>query len=86
MESTWTVAMDMGEPFNSSAWELCPTITPDGRYFFFTSNRKLHKPYSDSPLTYEDKLKILNSPGNGLGDIYWVDAKALDDLKPKELK
>jgi hypothetical protein len=37
-------------------------------------------------LTYERKLKILNSPGSGSADIYWVDAKILEDLKPEELK
>ena len=83
---TWTKAKNMGEKINSSAHEYCPTISPDGKYFFFTSNRTIHKNYSETPLTYEEKLRILNSPGNGQGDIYWVDAKIIEQLKPKELK
>ncbi len=85
-DGSWTKAKKMDEPINSSAWELCPTITPDGKYFFFTSYRSLHKSYSEEPLTYEDKIRILNSPGNGLGDIYWVDAKIIEQHKPDELK
>ena len=60
-------------------------ISPDGEYFFFTSYRSLHKPYSEEPLTYEDKIRILNSPGNGEGDIYWVDAKIIEQHKPDDL-
>jgi hypothetical protein len=37
-------------------------------------------------LTYERKLKILNSPGNGSSDIYWVNAKIITELKPDGLK
>jgi hypothetical protein len=65
--------------------ERIAAFTPDGKYFFFTSNRILHKSYSEIPLTYEKKLKIMNSPGNGSADIYWVDAKIIEDLKPKRL-
>ncbi len=56
-----------GQVFNSgilnteeSDW--CPTVSPDGKYLFFTRN------------------------STGYGDIYWVDAKIIEDLKPKELK
>lgn len=83
---SWTKAINMGEKINSSGWEFCPTVSPDGRYFFFTSNRTLYEPYSEIPLTYERKLEILNSPGNGSSDIYWVDAKIIEDLKPDEIK
>jgi Tol biopolymer transport system component len=82
---SWTNAKNMGEPINSTASEICPSISPDGKYFFFTSYRTTHKNYSEIPLTYEEKIRILNSPGNGLGDIYWVDAKVIENLKPKNL-
>jgi hypothetical protein len=85
-DASWTKAKNMGEPINSSASELCPSVSPDGKYFFFTSYRSIHKPYSDVPLTYEEKIRILNSYGNGQGDIYWVDAKVIDNLKPDDLK
>ncbi len=51
-----------------------------------TGYRGLHKSFSEMPLTYEDKIRILNSPGNGVGDIYWVDAKIIEQFKPDDLK
>ena len=80
-DGNWTQAENMGEKINSSGSEFCPTVSPDGRYFFFTSNRTSFELYSDIPLTYERKLKILNSPGNGSADIYWVDARIIEELK-----
>jgi hypothetical protein len=53
---------------------------------FFSSDRNTHKSYSETPLTYEEKIEILSRPGNGSSDIYWVSAKVIEDLKPKELK
>jgi len=85
-DGSWTKAKNMGKPINSSASEICPSVSPDGKYFFFTSYRTIHKNYSKIPLTYEEKISILNSPGNGQGDIYWVNAKIIEELKPEELK
>ena len=85
-DGSWTKGKNMGADINSSATEYCPTVSPDGKYFFFTSNRKAYKSYSETPLTYEEKIRILNSHGNGLGDIYWVDARIIEELKPDELK
>ena len=36
-------------------------------------------------MTYEDKIKQLDNPQR-VGGIYWVDAKIIEELKPKELK
>ncbi|MGD9346116.1 MAG: hypothetical protein PVH84_09660 [Candidatus Aminicenantes bacterium] len=85
-DGTWTRAENMGGKINSNGSEFCPTVSPDGRYFFFTSNRTIYEPYSDIPLTYGRKLKILNSPGNGSSDIYWIDAKTIEEFKLGALK
>jgi hypothetical protein len=85
-DGSWTEGKNMGSDINSSATEYCPTVSPDGRYFFFTSNRRMYTPYSETPLSYKKKLEILGSPGNGFGDIYWVDARVIEELKPDELK
>jgi Tol biopolymer transport system component len=84
-DGTWTKAINMGDRINSKDWELCPTVSPDGKYLFFTSTRRIYKSYSEIPLSYERKLEILNSPGNGSEDIYWVDAKIIEELKPDEV-
>ncbi|MBN1272836.1 MAG: PD40 domain-containing protein [Candidatus Aminicenantes bacterium] len=85
-DGSWSKAKNMGENINSAGIDLCPSISPDGKYFFFSSDRNDHKSYSRMPLTYEQKIEILSSPGNGLSDIYWVDAKIIERIKPEELK
>jgi len=85
-DDNWTKPVNMGENINSDTDEYCPTVSPDGKYFFFLSFRKTYKNYSEKPLTYDEKIEILNSPGNGNGDIYWVSAKIIDDLKPDKIK
>ncbi len=85
-DGSWTKAVNMGDKINSITIEIHPFVTPDGKYLFFCSNRTTHRPYSEVPITYEEKLNILNSPGNGSEDIYWVDARIIDELKPNDLK
>jgi len=85
-DGSWTKAKNMGEKINSAGIDLCPSVSPDGKYLFFSSNRNNHKSYSETPLTVEKKIEILSSPGNGSSDIYWVDASIINDLKPEELK
>jgi hypothetical protein len=36
---SWTVLKNMGKGINSTATEYCPMLSPDGKYFFFTSSR-----------------------------------------------
>jgi len=61
-DDLWTQPVNMGKKVNSSYQEYIPSVTIDGKYFFFTSNK------------------------SGNRDIYWVDAKIIEDLKPDELK
>ncbi len=35
---TWSVPENMGERINSAGYEYCPTLSPDGKYLFFTRN------------------------------------------------
>ncbi len=37
--NTWTVPVNMGKPVNSAKWETQPSVTPDGKTLYFTSNR-----------------------------------------------
>ncbi len=59
-DGSWSEAKSLGGVINSAEYELCPYVTDDGKYFFFTSYR------------------------NGQGDIFWVDAKILEEYKPQE--
>lgn len=61
-DGNWTKPVNMGDKINSSYSEYIPYVTPDGKYFFFTTNK------------------------SGNRDIYWVDARIIEELKPNELK
>ena len=38
----WTDAMNMGEIINTDKHELCPFVTADGKYLFYTSNQDIY--------------------------------------------
>jgi len=62
---------------NSSTSMSCPDRAAWGM-------RVVRYPYS--PLTSDDHVKMHNSPDNGLSNIWWVEAKIIEDLWPQELK
>jgi len=83
----WIKPVNMGANVNASySGEGCPMVSPDGKYLFFSGMKINYRKFTDKPVSYKNKMRILNNPGNGSEDIFWVDAKIIEDLKPKELK
>ncbi len=82
----WAEAKNMGDKINTPGSEYCAMITPDGKYLFFTGARRKGIIIPEKPLTYKDFRKIHNTHKNGFSNIYWVDAKIIEKLKPKEIK
>ena len=80
-DGTWTKSRNMGSQINTVYREVDPVISPEGKYLFFRSNRRIHKPYAESPLKYNEFIEILDNPGNGEADIYWVSTKIIEELK-----
>jgi Tol biopolymer transport system component len=78
----WTKATNLGDKINSSGSEYSPKLSPDGRYFFWTSTRGFGASPQPKRLIYTELLQKLRSPRNGLGDIYQIDIDALN-LKPE---
>jgi Tol biopolymer transport system component len=35
-DGTWSEAKNLGKTFNTSGYDFCPIVSPDGKYFFFT--------------------------------------------------
>jgi Tol biopolymer transport system component len=74
---TWSKARHLDAPINSPAWDYCPIVSPDGRYFFFSSYRG----FADSlPLglgSYRSLMDQMHGVRNGLGNVYRVDINAL---------
>jgi hypothetical protein len=70
-DGAWTEPSNLGSKINSAAKDRFPHVSLDGKYFFFNSNR----------------VSILNAKPipDGPGNVYWVDAGFIKELKPKGL-
>lgn len=77
-DGKWTDPVNLGDKINSPANEYSPAISPDGKYFFWTSARGFGANPLEKRLNYGELMKKLESPGNGLGDVYQIDLHALD--------
>jgi hypothetical protein len=78
----WSDAINLGDAINTPAREYCPVMSPDGRYFFFTSKRT-----SDSSAgpratsTAEQWTARYDAIENGLGNVYWLRSEFLARLR-----
>ena len=75
----WSEPRNLGSGTNPS--DYCPTISPDGRFFFFTGTRTRFETGAGE-LSYASLLAGLPKPQNGNDDIYWVDAEFISRLRP----
>lgn len=41
-DGSWSKAANMGDKINTEGHELCPFVTADGKYLFFTSNQDIY--------------------------------------------
>jgi hypothetical protein len=71
-DGSWTRPKNMGPRINTSAKEAFPFVSFDGKYLFFMSNR----------VSELNEAPIPDGPGN----VYWLDAGIIEDLKAKERK
>jgi len=76
-DGAWTKPANLGDKINSSGNEYSPAISPDGKYFFWTSTRGFADKPLEKRLNYQELMKKLRSPRNGLGDIYQIDIGVL---------
>jgi hypothetical protein len=69
----WGEAQNLGSVVNSSASEQSPSLCPERKFLFFTSDRRIEQP-AQSRLTYTHLKRVMLGPGNGYNDIYFVGA------------
>jgi hypothetical protein len=84
-DGSWLPLKNMGERINSEWGENCQILSPCGKYLFYTS-RRVGRLSDATPLTYETIKKAWTEPQNGNGDIYWVDARIIEEFRPEKLK
>ena len=70
-DGNWSTPINMGSIVNTKYKEAFPFVSFDGKYLFFMSNRP-------SELN-EDPIP------DGPGNVYWIDAKIIDELKRQSL-
>jgi len=76
-DGAWSKPANLGDQINSSGNEYSPAISPDGKYFFWTSTRGFADKPLEKRLDYAELITKLRGPQNGLGDIYQIDLSAL---------
>jgi Tol biopolymer transport system component len=74
----WSKPVNLGNKINSIGVDSAPRISPDGKYFFWTSTRGYgSEDQHVKKFNYAELSKKLQSAGNSLGDIYRIDLNAL---------
>jgi Tol biopolymer transport system component len=82
-DGEWMPARNIGPEINSTAFDYCPVLSPDGRYLFFSSYRAAVMSSPNARRTLSELAALFSRPRNGLGDIYWVDASVIERLRPR---
>jgi len=41
-DGTWNEAKNLGKAFNTSGYDFCPMVSPNGKYFFFARNGEIY--------------------------------------------
>jgi len=69
----WTKGKNLGKKVNSIHMEQCPMVSSDGQFLFFTSFKDSQPYIFEKPISTKEYLKLLDSPLNGLGNIFCAD-------------
>lgn len=83
-DNSWSRPRHLGPDINSSTADMCPTVSPDGKYLFFSSSRVSEDYDPRQILTYEQLQENSRHPGNKKMDIYWVDADIIERLRAED--
>ena len=86
-DGQWSLPQRMSEEINVTGREFCPIVSPDGNYFFYTSNQSVESNDEPEKLTYKkiknDFIQSYNYPQMGKTDIYWVDIEIIEKNRNK---
>jgi Tol biopolymer transport system component len=71
-DGVWSSPRHLPAAINSTSIEFCPSLSPDGRYLYFTSARPMEMISPEHAVTYRDVLGRLRGVMNGMGNIYRI--------------
>jgi hypothetical protein len=69
---TWSKPKNLGPVINTAAREYSPRISPDGKWFIFTSERGMQTEKRDQPFSSEEFSSKASGIFNGLGNLYRI--------------
>ena len=82
----WSDAIDMGGEVNApGAGATSATVSPDGTVLFFGSTRirPAERLRPEGRYTLDFIQNIADEPENGSSDIYWINARFIETLRPE---
>ncbi len=86
-DGQWGLPQRMSEEINVTGREFCPIISPDGKYFFFTSNQSVKLNDESVKITHkkikDDFIQSNSHPQMGKTDIYWVSSEIIEKYRNK---
>ncbi|WP_395375909.1 TolB family protein [Marinicella sp. W31] len=86
IKGVWTDPENLGEPINSKDHEMCPSVTPDGKIFIFSSNRK-YADYQLNPNTpVIDIIDKYKSADNGRENIYYMSTGFIEKFRQRHIR
>jgi Tol biopolymer transport system component len=77
-QGKWSAAKHLQHGINTFGDESAPSLTPDGNYLFFTSERSTFTIPMRPRVTYEKMEEMLHSTLNGHGNVYFISVDALE--------
>ncbi len=81
-DDTWSQPINLGAEINTPrGGEWSPYVSPDGKYLFFMSSRRLDPSVFPESLTAQYLRGVYQRSGNGNADIYWIDASFIEGLR-----
>ena len=83
-EGSWSEGVNLGDRANFQGAEASSScVSPDGKYFFFSSTKAREIASSpEKPATSRTLREYFAAPQNGNSDIYWIEASWLETLRP----
>ncbi|MCK5148646.1 hypothetical protein KAR48_17965 [bacterium] len=82
----WGEAQILNTSINTNHGERRGYVSWDSKYLFFTRFNEEHVNDINENLFYHQLQKFINSPGNGLEDLFWVDAEILVKAREEYFK
>lgn len=84
-DDTWEEPMNMGPKINASTggeWSFY--VSPDKKFIFYMATKELPEEKQPKLLSMDFFQSLTSIPQNGNSDIYWIDAKIIEELRSKK--